>query len=61
MEVLTRDLKLKIDDFGADTELSDAVRGYDDLFQDYLTKRSIDIAIHTEDAFIPIHFHQHSG
>ena len=59
MQVLTRDLKLKIDDFGADTELSAAVRGYDDLLQDYLSKRGIDMAIHAEGTLVPIHFHHH--
>ena len=32
MEVLRRDLGLRIDDFGANPELSKAIRGYHDLF-----------------------------
>ena len=59
MEVLRRDLKLKIDDFGADLGRSTAIRGYHDLFQDYILKRGFDMAIHADGAFVPIHGHHH--
>lgn len=55
MDVLTRDMRLKIDDFGADQELSDAIRGYHQLFEDYLAKRSIVMAVHVNGKLVPIH------
>ena len=54
MDVLRRDLQLKIDDFGACPDLSSAIRGYHDLFEDYLVKRRIDMAIHVDDK---LHIH----
>ena len=59
MEVLRRDLKLLIDDFGDDPDLSIAIREYHDLFQDYITKRSIDMAIHVDGTFVPLRAHHH--
>ena len=56
MEVLRHDLGLKIDDFGANQELSSAIRSYHDLFEDYLNKRRIDMAIHVYGQLVPIHF-----
>ncbi|MFI4991612.1 MAG: serine dehydrogenasease [Solirubrobacterales bacterium] len=40
MEVLRRDLKLLVEDFGEDTKLAPAVRDYYHLLKDYLMKRS---------------------
>lgn len=40
MEVLRRDLKLLVEDFGDDAELAPAVRDYYHLLKDYLMKRS---------------------
>ena len=59
MEVLRRDLNLEIDDFGDDPKSSDAIRGYHDLFQDYVAKRGIDMAIHVDGIFQRLHVHHH--
>ena len=59
MDVLRRDLDLKIDDFGADHGLSRAIRGYHELFEDYLAKLGIVMAIHVDGKLVPIHFHHH--
>ncbi|MFZ2114572.1 MAG: hypothetical protein WAU77_12695 [Solirubrobacteraceae bacterium] len=42
MEVLRRDLKLLVEDFGEDPELAAAVRDYYHLLKDYIIKRSHD-------------------
>ena len=55
MEVLTRDLNLKIDDFGANKELNSAIKGYQLLFEDYQTKRRIQMVLHTHGRFMPIY------
>ena len=59
MDVLRRDMNLKIDDFGTDQALSGAIRGYNELFEDYLAKRGIDIAIHVDGRLVPIYFQHH--
>ena len=59
MDVLTRDLNLKIDDFGADSELSSVIRGYHQLSDDYLTKRRIFMALHVHGRFMAMGFHHH--
>ena len=59
MDVLTRDIDLKIDDFGADRELSDAIRGYHQLFEDYSAKLGLDVAIHIDGEFMGIHGYHH--
>jgi hypothetical protein len=46
MDVLRRDLKLVIDDFGLDAKLSAAIRSYDDLLSDYMVKRDTQGAVH---------------
>ena len=51
MEVLRTDLKLRIDDFGKNKSMSDAIRNYHELLQDYLSKRGIIMAIHAEGIF----------
>jgi len=40
MEVLQRDLKLLIKDYGKDPDLSAKIRGYHDLLADYMLRRS---------------------
>jgi hypothetical protein len=42
MEVLRRDLKLLVEDFGEDPKLAPAVRDYYHLLKDYVMKRSHD-------------------
>ena len=57
MDVLRRDMRLKIDDFGTNQELRKAIRSYHELFEDYLTKRGIIMAIHVAGKLVPIHSH----
>ena len=59
MEVLRRDLDLRIEDFGANPELSKAVRGYHDLFMDYLSKLGGPMAMHNDGNFLPVFHHHH--
>ena len=59
MDILSRDMKLKIDDFGSKKELSNSIRGYHQLFEDYSTKRGIDMSLHVFGRFIAMHFHHH--
>ena len=59
MEVLRRDLDLRIDDFGANPDLSKAVRGYHTLFMDYLSKLGGPMAMHVDRHFIPVLHHHH--
>ena len=56
MEVLRRDPKLKIDDFGADRDLNARVSAYYKLLDDYQKKRGVE-AIHARGRFTPIHVH----
>ena len=56
MEVLRRDLKLKIDDFGADRDLNTRIAAYYKLLDDYQRKRGVE-AIHVRGRFTPIHTH----
>jgi len=53
MEVLRRDLKLKIDDFGAKPELDQKIRGYYDLLNDYMLRRSHRGVLHTIGSYQP--------
>jgi hypothetical protein len=52
MAVLERDVKLLIDDFGKDRELSKKVRGYHDLLADYMTKRRTRGVIHSTEEYL---------
>ena len=54
MEVLRRDLNLKIDDFGADRDLNARVSAYYKLLDDYQKKLRVE-AIHARGRFTPIH------
>jgi len=53
MEVLRKDLKLMIDDFGEDPDVSTAVRSYHDLLADYMAKRGTDGVVHVCGAYRP--------
>ncbi|HVN94424.1 MAG TPA: hypothetical protein VMT38_12040 [Terracidiphilus sp.] len=53
MEVLRRDLNLKVEDFGAQIAHSDAIRSYYDLLSDYMVKRDYRGVIHTSKSFVP--------
>lgn len=46
MEVLKRDLNLRINDYGEDPLLSGKIRAYSDLLADYMLRRSSDGVIH---------------
>ena len=43
---MEKDLNVQIDDFGADAQLNSLVRGYHDLFTDYMAKTGQNGAIH---------------
>ena len=45
-ETLESELNLKIDDFGANTKLVSALRGYADLLHDYMTRNNAEAWIH---------------
>jgi hypothetical protein len=53
-EILQNDLKLVIDDFGADPDLHAKVRSYDKLFSDYMMRIGKRAAIHTVGRYIPL-------
>jgi len=46
MDVLQRDLKLLIDDYGKRQAMSDKIRGYHNLLSDYMAKRASDGVVH---------------
>lgn len=47
MEVLRRDINLKIDDFGANPKLNHAIKCYHRLLRDYILRRGSTWVIHT--------------
>ncbi len=47
MDVLRNDLKLMIDNFGKDKNLSSVIRAYHDLLSDYMVKRDTKGVVHT--------------
>ncbi len=53
MEVLRKDLNLKIDDFGENTEFDKKIREYYDLLADYMMKRSDKGVIHIKENYRP--------
>jgi hypothetical protein len=53
MDVLTRVLELMIDDFGATSERSAAIRAYSDLLDDYMSKRNDRGVIHVSGHYRP--------
>ncbi len=48
MEVLRKDLNLRIDDFGADEAASSVIRSYHDLLSDYMSRRGTRGIVHTD-------------
>ena len=53
MDVLRRDLKLKIDDYGDDDTLNAKIRAYTTLFEDYRQKMGGE-AVHSLNGFLPV-------
>ena len=53
MDVLRRDLKLKIDDFDRNSELANCIKGYDSLLSDYMMKRSNNGVLHVRGNYLP--------
>jgi len=51
MQVLKRELKLKIDDFGGKKQLNQDVRAYHKLLFDYLSRLGQTSVVHTRDSF----------
>jgi hypothetical protein len=56
MEVLRRDLKLLIEDFGEEPELKQKVREYHTLLGDYMMKRGISGFLHANGKYRPLAF-----
>jgi len=54
MQVLKRELKLKIDDFGTNKKLNQDVREYHKLLLDYLARLGQSSVVHTRDNFEPV-------
>ena len=54
MERLETIVGLKIDDFGQNTELRQAVRSYHKLMADYMGKMRIGSAVHTRQSYEPL-------
>ena len=50
-EILRRELNLKVDDFGADGLLNEAVQKYHRLLSDYMGKMGQQIVIHTREGY----------
>jgi membrane-bound ClpP family serine protease len=53
MEVLRRDLRLKIEDFDTDLSLGKKINNYYNLLSDYMMKRSDEGVVHTKGRYIP--------
>lgn len=51
MPILRNELKLRINDFGENTELNGAVRGYQKLLKDYMMRREHEMVVHTRSRF----------
>ncbi len=54
MEVLRKDLKLQIEDFGLNPTLNRAIRDYYKLLRDYMTKTRANIAVHWHEHFVSL-------
>jgi len=52
MDALKRDLKLRIEDFGANSELADAIKVYHGLLMDYMQQMNVPMVVHTADTCI---------
>ena len=53
MEVLIKDLKLEIEDFGSNEELNEGVRSYYKLLKDYMMKMGHTGVTHTHNNYVP--------
>lgn len=53
MELLRRELNIKIDDFGEQEELNSAVRRYHSLLSDYMGKMGHSTLVHTRISYEP--------
>lgn len=53
MEVLEKEIKVLIDDFGKDEELSNKIRDYHDLLDDYMSKLGTRGVVHVQGSFNP--------
>ena len=53
MEVLRKELNVVIDDFGANSTLSEGIRSYNDLLTDYMAKLGKKGVVHFSDNYIP--------
>ena len=54
MEVLRRDLKLRIEDFGQDESLSASIRQYYRLLKDYMVRRNHAGVLHSKGGYKPV-------
>jgi membrane-bound ClpP family serine protease len=54
MEVVRRELKLQIEDFGQDADLQAELRSYYKLFTDYLLRRGQNDVLHTRGRYAPV-------
>ena len=54
MEVLRRDLNLRIEDFGQNKELSDAIRVYCKLLRDYMIRLRHASVLHRRGNYVPL-------
>lgn len=56
MDVLNKDLKLIIDDFGSDPQMSTYIRCYHDLLTDYMVKTHREGVVHFSGHFRPVYY-----
>lgn len=54
MQVLRKDINLKIEDFGEDPEMDRCIRAYYKLLRDYMAKRGHRWVVHTREHYRPI-------
>lgn len=52
MEILRKEMNLKIDDFGKDPALSQAIRDYHQFLKDYMGKINLPFAVHAKGIFL---------
>lgn len=54
MQVLRRDLKLEIDDFGSDPNLDRTIKTYYRLLTDYTMRRNHHAVLHGKPGYVPV-------
>ncbi|MEQ1871799.1 MAG: serine dehydrogenasease, partial [Vicinamibacterales bacterium] len=54
MEVLRRDVNLKVDDFAQDPDLRDRIRPYYRLVKDFMARLGVSSVVHSHDFFTPL-------